>query len=58
VDLDTGGVQLRCDEITGSLSLQLFAEGAELRFELSVGKLKLSGLRVTRTDAAGAAAPP
>ena len=47
VVLAKAGTQLRCDEISGSLTLRLAVEGAQLRFVLGGTQLKLSGLQLS-----------
>lgn len=44
--LDTGAMQLHCDGVEGALTIQLFVEGAERRFEFRIPGLTLSGLHL------------
>ena len=46
--IDSGTVQLHCDEITGALELRLVVEDANVRFALDFSKASLSGLRAGR----------
>lgn len=41
-----GNTQLACDEAAGALVLRLFVEGGQLRFALTLAKMKISGLRL------------
>ena len=59
--LNAKSAQLACDEITGALLLHLFVEGGQLRFELKLADVSISGLRVKEADArahGSPAAPP
>jgi hypothetical protein len=46
VVLQSGDLQLTCDEIAGALRLRLAIEGARLRLEFDFAKIKLSRLRL------------
>jgi hypothetical protein len=41
--LDAG--DMHCDEVTGALTLKLFVEGKQLRFEATLANMKLSGMK-------------
>jgi hypothetical protein len=41
-----GGMQVECDEVTGTLKLRLFREGAQLRFAFDLGNVRFAGLRL------------
>lgn len=41
-----GGMQLACADMTGKLMVRVFADGAQLRFELDLEDVRISGLRV------------
>ena len=44
--IEAGPVPLRCDEVSGALTLRLLVEGRQLRLALDVARLKFSGLRL------------
>jgi hypothetical protein len=50
-ELAAGELQVRCEEITGAISLRLFVEGARMRFELDLTGVALSGIRVQARNA-------
>lgn len=41
-----GATQVRCDEITGALTLRLFVEGGNVRFAFELATLKMTGLQL------------
>jgi hypothetical protein len=43
--LDAGKMRFACGEVTGALTLKLFVEGKQLRFESLLSKMKFSGLK-------------
>jgi hypothetical protein len=44
--LGSGGIEARCDEITGALTLRLFVEGGKVRFAFELATVRMTGLQL------------
>jgi hypothetical protein len=44
--LDAGGMQLRCDEMAGTLAVRLLVESGQVRLALELASMKATGLRL------------
>jgi hypothetical protein len=48
---DVGGSQLRCDEVSGALGLQLQLEGSQVHVTLDAVELRATGMRIKQASA-------
>lgn len=53
--LGLGRAEVRCDEITGALTLRLFVEGGKVRFAFELATVKMTGLQLRLYAAAQSA---